>query len=242
MQKRVLKHICYFEYQQAWKRLLYLSLINRLITHKIFLQALREASEQLKQRALQRCWGVRCLDSVAVASSPLFSYRVTMFTSLVFSGTSPPSSTGREFGRAWWFQDFCSNTILAGAFSGGSETRAFFRSSSVGSLSRSSTTGLHSMAFLASSDTIFSVSGIQLRVMFNPALHLLHSVLDYPAWSSFKGAVLFWEGPSACLIPSYIYGLDDTCLNTRLNTSTEVKPVFICTASSVSLRITTRRL
>ena len=105
MYKRVLKHICYFDkYQQAWKRVSYLSLINRLITHKIFLQALRDASEQLKQRALLRCWGVRCLDSVAVASSPLFSYRVTMFASLVFSGTSPPSSTGREFGRAWWRQ------------------------------------------------------------------------------------------------------------------------------------------
>lgn len=130
------------------------------------------------------------------------------------------------------FQDFCLNTILAGRF----------LRSSVGSLSRSFRTGLHSMAFLASPDTIFSVSGTQLRVMFNPALHLLHSVLDYPACSSFKGSVLFWEGQSACLIPSYIYGLDNTCLNTRLNTSTEVKPVFISTASGASLHITTRRL
>ena len=98
MKKRVVKHICYFDkYQQAWKRVLF-------FTHKILLQAPRDASEQLKQRALQRYWGVRCLDSVAVASSPLFSYRMTMFASLVFSGTSPLSSTGRGFRRARWRQ------------------------------------------------------------------------------------------------------------------------------------------
>ena len=50
--RRVLKHICYFDkYQQAWKRLLYLILINMHITHKIFLQALRDASQQLKQNS-----------------------------------------------------------------------------------------------------------------------------------------------------------------------------------------------
>ena len=82
-----------------------------------------------------------------------------------------------------------------GAFPGASEPRTSFSSKS--SQSSSSITGKHSVAFRASSDTIFFLYGIQLGVMFYPTLHLSRSVLNCVGCpvTDYRRAVFFWDLP-----------------------------------------------
>ena len=82
------------------------------------------------------------------------------------------------------------------------------------------------------------LSGRQLRViMYYPPLHLLRSVLDYLPCSKITGTKNYKDQVSAWFHRTY--GLDNSCLNSRMNTSTDFRPVFICTGSVASLHITT---
>jgi len=95
------------------------------------------------------------------------------------------------------------NPSLPGALPAARLSMALPSSSTVGSASSSSMIGQRVNGFYGiGSHRVFS--GVEVRVMLHPSIHLLFHVSDYFPYSEFEGAVLLWVGPKAFLMPSYI--------------------------------------
>ena len=125
-------------------------------------------------------------------------------------------------------------TILAARFSRCRYSRASFSSTLVDLLYMSK----HSVAFSASKDTIFSPwSTAQGNVLVSAPFVALGPGLSRPQ-QNLRG-LFFFLRMTKCLLDFIVHMALIICLNSRMNTSTEFRPVFICTASVASLHITT---
>lgn len=92
---------------------------------------------------------------------------------------------------------------LPGTFLQGRLLIALPRSSVVGSMSSSSITSSHS-TWLHTCIRDSIVTGIELRVVFYPAIYLFGAASDVFSQADFSRAIVWGDGPSAFLMPSYM--------------------------------------
>ena len=84
---------------------------------------------------------------------------------------------------------------------------ALLSSSTDGSEFNSSMVGRHSMTSKAAGDAVFS--GIEVRIVLHPSLHMLVFVWDYLPSRGFEGGLAL--GRTQCLLNAIIHSLEVPC-------------------------------